>query len=41
MYDLKIINAKIIDGTGSQRFLGEVAVNEDIIVDRGHKVRSK
>ena len=31
-------SATIIDGTGSQRFLGEVAVNEDIIVDRGQKL---
>ena len=38
MYDLKIINAIVIDGTGSQRFLGEVAVNKDIIVDRGQKL---
>ena len=38
MYDLKIINAIIIDGTGSSRFFGEIAVNGNIIVERGQKL---
>ena len=38
MYDLKIINATIIDGTGAPRFFGELAVNGNIIVERGQKL---
>ena len=35
MYDLKIKNAKIIDGTGFKPFHGDIAVIDDIIVERG------
>ena len=38
MYDLKIINANIIDGTGSASFFGEIGINENIIVERGKKL---
>ncbi len=38
MFDLKIINATIIDGTGANRFFGELAVNGNIIVERGQKL---
>ena len=38
MYDLKIINATIIDGTGAPRFFGEIGINEKIIVERGKKL---
>ena len=35
MYDLKIKNAKIVDGTGSKSFHGDIAVIDDTIVERG------
>ena len=35
MYDLKIKNAKIVDGTGLKSFYGDIAVIDDIIVERG------
>ena len=35
MYDLKIKNAKIVDGTGLKSFHGDIAVIDGIIVDRG------
>ena len=38
MYDLKIINATIIDGIGAPRFFGEIGINEKIIVERGKKL---
>ncbi len=38
MYDLKIINATIIDGTGAPRFFGEIGINKKIIVERGKKL---
>ena len=38
MYDLKIINANIIDGTGAASFFGEIGINENIIVERGKKL---
>ena len=41
MFDLKIINARIIDGTGSASFFGELGIIEDTIVARGRKIRFK
>ena len=38
MFDLKIINAIIIDGTGSSRFFGEIGINGNFIVERGKKL---
>ncbi len=38
MFDLKIINARIIDGTGSASFFGELGIIEDTIVARGRKL---
>ena len=38
MLDLKIINATVIDGTGSPRFFGEVGIIDKIIVERGKKL---
>ncbi len=35
MYDLKIKNAKIVDGTGLNSFYGDIAVIGDTIVNRG------
>ncbi|MAI02327.1 MAG: D-aminoacylase, partial [Rickettsiales bacterium TMED254] len=35
MYDLKIKNAKIVDGTGLNAFYGDIAVIGDTIVNRG------
>ena len=35
MYDLKIKNAKIVDGTGLKAFHGDIAIIDDIIVERG------
>ena len=35
MYDLKIKNAKIVDGTGLKAFHGDIGVIDDLIVDRG------
>ena len=35
MYDLKIKNAKIVDGTGLKAFHGDIGVIDDIIVERG------
>ena len=40
MYDLKIKNAKIIDGTGLKSFYGDIAVIDDIIVERGRNLGS-
>ena len=40
MYDLKIKNAKIVDGTGLKAFHGDIAVIDDIIVDRGKNLGS-
>ena len=33
MYDLKIKNAKIVDGTGLKSFHGDIAVIDDVIVE--------
>ena len=33
MYDLKITNGTIVDGTGDTRFVGDVAVNDGVIVE--------
>ena len=38
MYDLKIINAKIVDGTGANSFYGEIGIIKDTIVERGRKL---
>ena len=38
MYDLKIINAKIVDGTGSESFYGEIGIIKDIIVEKGRNI---
>ena len=38
MYDTKIINAKIIDGTGTSFFEGEIGIKQNIIVERGKKI---
>ena len=38
MFDLKIINAEIIDGTGATSFFGEIGIKENIIVARGKKI---
>ena len=35
MYDLKITNAKIVDGTGLNSFYGDIGIIGDTIVDRG------
>ena len=35
MYDLKIKNAKIVDGTGLKAFHGDIGVIDNLIVDRG------
>ena len=35
MFDLKIKNAKIIDGTGLKSFHGDIAIIGNTIVDRG------
>ncbi|MEU0935152.1 amidohydrolase family protein [Embleya sp. NPDC005971] len=32
MYDLKIINATIVDGTGADRFVGDVGIRDGLIV---------
>ena len=40
MYDLKIKNAKIVDGTGLQAFHGDIGVIDDIIVERGKNLGS-
>ena len=40
MYDLKIKNAKIVDGTGLQAFHGDVGIIDDIIVERGKNLGS-
>lgn len=40
MYDLKIKNAKIIDGTGLKAFHGDIGVIDDIIVERGKNLGS-
>ena len=38
MYDLKIINARIVDGTGLASFHGEIGIINNLIVDRGVKL---
>ena len=38
MYDLKIINARIVDGTGLDSFHGEIGIINNLIVDRGVKL---
>ncbi|MEC8100201.1 MAG: amidohydrolase family protein [Pseudomonadota bacterium] len=38
MFDLKIKNAKVVDGTGLNSFLGELAVIDGTIVERGHNL---
>ena len=40
MYDLKIKNAKIVDGTRLKAFHGDIAVIDDIIVERGKNLGS-
>ena len=35
MYDLKIKNATIVDGTGLKRFRGDIGIIGDTIVERG------
>ena len=40
MYDLKIKNAKIVDGTGLKAFQGDIGVIDDIIVERGKSLGS-
>lgn len=35
MYDLKVKNAQIIDGTGLKAFYGDIGVIGDTIVERG------
>ena len=35
MYDLKIKNAKIVDGTGLKAFHSDIGVIDGIIVERG------
>ncbi len=38
MYDLKIKNAKIVDGTGLKAFYGDIGIIGDTIVDRGKNI---
>ena len=38
MYDFKITNVRIVDGTGAPYFHGEVAVREGKIVELGRRV---
>ena len=40
MYDLKIKNARIVDGTGLKAFQGDIGVIDDIIVERGKSLGS-
>ena len=40
MYDLKITNAKIIDGTGLKAFHSDIGVIDGIIVERGKNLGS-
>ena len=40
MYDLKIKNAKIVDGTGLKAFHGDIGVIDGIIVERGKNLGS-
>ena len=40
MYDLKIKNAQIVDGTGLKSFHGDIAVINDTIVERGKNLGS-
>lgn len=38
MFDLVIKNAKIIDGTGSPSFIGDIAIEDGVIVNRGNNL---
>ena len=38
MFDLKIKNAKIIDGCGNASFSGEIGVTDNTIIERGKKI---
>ena len=40
MYDLKITNAKIVDGTGLKAFHGDIGIIDGIIVERGKNLGS-
>ena len=40
MYDLKITNAKIVDGTGLKAFHSDIGVIDGIIVERGKNLGS-
>ncbi len=35
MFDLKIINGTIVDGTGSPRFIGDIAITDGVVVEVG------
>jgi len=38
LFDLVIKNAKIIDGTGSPSFIGDIAIEDGVIVNRGNNL---
>ena len=38
MFDLKIINGTIVDGTGSPSFVGDIAIKDGVIVEMGSAV---
>lgn len=38
MFDLKIINGTIVDGTGSPSFVGDIAIKDGLVVDVGNAI---
>ena len=38
MFDLKIINGTIVDGTGSPSFVGDIAIKDGVSVEIGSAV---
>ena len=38
MFDLVIKNAKIVDGTGAPSFIGDIAIEDEVIVNRGNNL---